>query len=83
MKKKMNIDAMRILNTLPLDEAKALAKEQLTSMKRNSRFIKLTHDIDHAPTSAEVQRIIWFALLAGEGHSVTGSKWQQEHNLYS
>lgn len=83
MKKKMNIDAMRILNTLPLDEAKALAKEQLTSMKRNSRFIKLTHDIDRATTSAEVQRIIWFALLAGEGLSVTGSKWQQEHNLYS
>ena len=83
MKKKMNIDAMRILDTLPLDEAKALAKEQLTSMKRNSRFIKLTHDIDRATTSAEVQRIIWFALLAGEGLSVTGSKWQQEHNLYS
>lgn len=83
MKKKMNIDAMRILNTMPLDEAKALAKEQLTSMKRNSRFIKLTHDIDRAPTSTEVQRIIWFALLAGEGLSVTGSKWQQEHNLYS
>lgn len=83
MKKKMNIDAMRILDTLPLSEAKAMAKEQLTSMKRNSRFIKLTHDIDRAPTSKEVQRIIWFSLLAGEGLSVTGSKWQQEHNLYS
>ncbi len=83
MKKKMDTDVMRRLDTMPLDQAKELAKEQLTSMKRNSRFIKLSHDIDRAPTSKEVQRIIWFALLAGEGLSVTGSKWQQEHNLYS
>ena len=79
----MDTDVMRRLDTMPLDQAKELAKEQLTSMKRNSRFIKLSHDIDRAPTSKEVQRIIWFALLAGEGLSVTGSKWQQEHNLYS
>jgi hypothetical protein len=83
VKKKMDTDVMRRLDTMPLDQAKELAKEQLTSMKRNSRFIKLSHDIDRAPTSKEVQRIIWFALLAGEGLSVTGSKWQQEHNLYS
>lgn len=81
MKKQMDMDVMRNLENLPLEEARELAKSQL-KMKRNSRYIKLIHDLDQAKTSREVQRITWFALLAGEGLSVTGSKWQQEHNSH-
>lgn len=81
MKKQMDMEVIRDLEKLPLEEARALAKSQL-KMKRNSRYIKLIHDLDQAKTSREVQRITWFALLAGEGLSVTGSKWQQEHNSY-
>ena len=81
MKKQMDMDVMRNLENLPLEEARELAKTQL-KMKRNSRYIKLIHDLEQAKTSREVQRITWFALLAGEGLSVTGSKWQQEHNSY-
>lgn len=78
MKKQMDMEVMRNLEKLPIEEARDIAKSQL-KMKRNSRYIKLVHDLDNAKTSREVQRIIWFALLAGEGLATTGSKWQQEH----
>lgn len=81
MKKQMDMEVIRDLEKLPLEEARTLAKSQL-KMKRNSRYIKLIHDLDQAKTSREVQRIVWFALLAGEGLAVTGSKWQQEHNFH-
>lgn len=75
----MDMDIMRSLERLPLNEARELAKSQLSMNKSSPRYLHLIRDLDAAKTSREVERIMWNVLLAGEGFAMTDSAWQKMH----
>ena len=68
------------LEELPLVEAKAKAVEMLTALKaKRSKIGNLLRDIEKAPTSREVQRIMWNTYLSGTGYGISTSAWQKLH----
>lgn len=70
------------LESLPLAEAKIKAKGMLDLIKaktKASKIINLQRDIDKAPTSREVQRIMWNTFLSGTGFGIGTSDWQKLH----
>ena len=79
MKKQMNLEVMRSLEPMPLEEAKAFAKSQLQMKKSSTKYNNLLRDIDRASTSREVERIMWNVMLAGEGLQQKNSDWQKLH----
>jgi hypothetical protein len=69
------------LEELPLDEAKIKAYQILTALKaKRSKIGNLLRDIEKAPTSREVQRIMWNTYLSGSGYGISTSAWQKLHN---
>ena len=70
----MNI---RGIENLPLAEAKELGLEYLKQLKvKRTKMFRLTKDINEAPNSAEVSRILWMLELAGSGDGVIGSAFK-------
>ena len=67
------------LERMPLNEAKEYAKSFLQMKKSSTKYHNLLRDIDRAPTSREVQRIMWNVFLAGDGFSMPDSAWQKHH----
>lgn len=49
-----------------------------TKTKANKKAA-LVRDINAAPNSGELSRIMWNVLLAGEGLITVGSQWQKLH----
>lgn len=80
MKKQMDMDVMRNLENMQLEEARALAKSQLQMKKTSTKYNNLLRDLDRAKTSREVERIMWNVMLAGEGFGMPGSAWQKLHS---
>lgn len=79
MKKQMNLEVMRGLESMSLEEARAFAKSQLQMKKSSTKYNNLLRDIDRARTSREVERIMWNVMLAGEGLQQKNSDWQKLH----
>lgn len=79
MKRKNTIDPekLRSLSRISLLEARELAASMLSSGTNPARAIALKLDISRAPTSLEVQRIMYNVVLAGEGLITTGSTWDK------
>lgn len=70
------------LESLPLEQAKSKAIELLKdSSTKATKLNNLIRDVLRAPTSREVQRIMWQTMLAGNGLGTIGSKWQSLHKL--
>ena len=65
------------IENLPLEEAKGLGLEYLKQLKvKKTKMFRLTKDINEAPNSAEVSRILWMLELAGSGDGVIGSAFK-------
>ena len=68
------------LEELPLDEAKVKAYQILIALKaKRSKIGNLLRDIEKAPSSREVQRIMWNTYLSGTGYGISTSAWQKLH----
>lgn len=68
------------LEALTVDEAKATALGMLKATKmKASKLSHLIRDVQKAPTSREVQRIMWNTMLSGTGFGITDSSWQKLH----
>lgn len=77
---KWNVDFLRGLDTLPLEESKSRAIALLQDgSTRDNRKSHLIRDISKAPTSAEVSRIMYNAYLSGSGMGSFNSQWSQTY----
>lgn len=68
---------LRQLETLTHLEARAVSLDLIKGS--NTKALKkaaLIRDIERAPSSKEISRIMWNVLLAGEGLATTNSVWQ-------
>ncbi len=75
-----DLDILRTLDKKPLQEAKDIALEILEKSNTEAiRLNRLVYDINKAPTSAEVCRIMWTTYMAGTGFRVTGSTWDKHY----
>lgn len=72
-----DLEVMRKLETLPHAEALSVSLELLkTSKTKAHKKAALMRDIEKAPSSREISRIMWNTLMAGEGLFTTDSTWQ-------
>lgn len=70
------------LEHLSLPEAKSKAIEMLKGTNtKATKLGNLIRDIERAPSSREVQRIMWQTMLSGNGLGTVGSQWQKLHKL--
>ena len=75
-----DLEVLRILDKKPLSEAKTLVLEILAKSETEAvRLNRLVYDINRAPTSAEVARIMWTTYMAGTGYRVHGSSWDKHY----
>lgn len=79
----MNNTPREDLAKLPLLEAREYAKSWLQMKKSSSKYNHLVRDLDAAPSSREIQRILWNTFLAGDGLAMQGSAWQKLHKTAS
>jgi ATP phosphoribosyltransferase len=81
--KKVNEDTfdasmLQGIEKMDLSEARLTCKDIITSTStRDKKKNALLRDIDSAPSSREISRIMWNVYLAGEGLYTTGSAWQK------
>ena len=64
------------IENLPLADARAKAVEIVSKLK-SAKKDKLLRDVQKAPTSAEVSRILWMMELAKSGLSSLDSSWSK------
>lgn len=71
---------VNLLATMSLLDAQREAIGILGKMKfkNAAKKVRLTQDISRARRATEVCRIMYYTILAGEGLSVVGGKWQTE-----
>lgn len=69
---------LRNLETLSLTEARSICLDIVSETKTKAiKKAALIRDVNAAPSSAELSRIMWNIMLAGEGLATTNSAWQQ------
>lgn len=73
------------IENMPLLEAKEAAKSMVESrpvktINQKTAKAQVIRDIDSAPTSQEVSRIMWQQLLASEGLRTSGSSWKKKYD---
>ena len=73
-------DLLRDIERMDCSEARAQCINMVeeTSTKPNKKQA-LIRDIEEAPNSKELSRIMWNVLLAGEGLSTMNSNWQRKY----
>lgn len=78
----MTIDPeiLRNIPSMPLNDAKQIAYDYIKGLKsKKVKSTRLQRDIDMAPTSDEVCRILYMLELGGEGLTTVGSKWKDHY----
>lgn len=81
----MTPEILNTLETMSLTDAQTLAIELVEKRKANTINQKtakaqVIRDIQNAPTSAEVMRIMWQQLLASQGLRTSGSAWKKKYD---
>lgn len=73
-------DLLRNIPNMPLTEAKELGFAYVGGLKtKRVKAERLRRDIQNAPTSDEVCRILYMLELGGEGLTTVGSKWKDHY----
>lgn len=73
-------EVLRNLETMEHSEARTICLNLINKSKtRANRKAALIRDIEVAPSSKELSRIMWNVMLAGEGLPVSNSLWQQTY----
>lgn len=83
MKKEIfDVEILRTLETMRLDEAKSHAVSIIEKMTKTKAAVvnRLMHDIEVAPTSSEVSRIMWQVYMSGTGFGTIGSAWKKHYS---
>lgn len=76
----MNANILNTIPDMPLDQAKQVGLEYITSIKsKKVMTTRLKRDIEMAPNSTEVCRILYMLELGREGLTTVGSKWAQHY----
>lgn len=81
----MTPEEMNALGTMPLSESRKLAiavveKRIVKTIKQKTAKAQVIRDLNSAPNSAEVMRIMWQNHLASEGLRTVGSAWKNKYN---
>lgn len=76
----MDIATLQSLDKMPLLAAQEAALT-LIDLKKTRKVVmnRLMLDIQKAPTSAEVSRIMWQVYLSGSGMATVGSAWKKRY----
>lgn len=78
---KFDLDVLRNIETMPIDEAKNVATDMIKSTKTKQAVMnRLVSDISKAPTSREVMRIMWATYMSGTGFGTMNSSWKKHYN---
>lgn len=73
-------DVLRQIERMDCSEARSQCLTMIEGTStRASRKQALIRDIQAAPNSRELSRIMWNVMLAGEGLSTTNSAWQRTY----
>jgi len=65
---------------MPLDQAKQVGFDYIGSIKsKKVKTTRLMRDIENAPNSAEVCRILYMLELGRQGLTTVGSKWASHY----
>ena len=76
----MDLDTLRTLDKLPLEDAKKVAVSLIDVTKTKKLVLnRLQHDIAKAWDSAEVSRIMWQVYMSGTGLGTLGSAWKKHY----
>lgn len=72
------------LDRKPLEEARQIAitlveKRKVNTINQKTAKAQVIRDLQSAPTSAEVSRIMWQQYLASEGLRTSGSAWANKY----
>lgn len=81
----MTPEILNTLETMSLADAQTLAielveKRKVNTINQKTAKAQVIRDIQNAPTSAEVMRIMWQQLLASQGLRTAGSAWKQKYD---
>jgi len=75
-----DVEVLRRLEIMDIDTARSTSIELIkTSRTKAAKKQHLIRDLTAAPSAREVSRIMWNTMLAGNGLSIMGSKWQEQH----
>jgi hypothetical protein len=76
----MDIETLQKLDKMPLEKAREEALKMLSPKTKQRALNRLQYDLDKAPNSAEVSRIMWQVYLSGSGLGTVGSSWRKEYH---
>lgn len=81
----MTPEILNTLETMTLIDAQTLAielveKRKVNTIKQKAAKAQIIRDIQSAPTSGEVMRIMWQQLLASQGLRTSGSTWKKKYD---
>ena len=73
-----DLKILRDIENMSIDNAKSISNDIIKSSK-TKQVVKnrLLHDINKAPTSREVMRIMWATYMSGTGFGTLGSQWKK------
>lgn len=70
-------EILRRIETMPHSEALTQCRTLIEGTKtKPAKKTALLRDIEKAPDSRELSRIMWNVMLSGEGLAITDSRWQ-------
>jgi hypothetical protein len=76
----MNLEKLQTLDKLEINQAREVAISMLGKKTKPLVLQQLKLDIQNAPTSVEVSRIMWQVYLSGTGLGTIGSAWKKHYN---
>jgi hypothetical protein len=76
----MNLEKLQTLDKLEINQAREVAISMLGKKTKPLVLQQLKLDIQNAPTSVEVSRIMWQVYLSGSGLGTIGSAWKKHYN---
>lgn len=73
-----DLKILRDIENMSIDNAKSVSNDIIKSSK-TKQVVKnrLLLDINKAPTSREVMRIMWATYMSGTGFGTLGSQWKK------
>lgn len=76
----MNTDILNTIPNMPLNEAKQVGLDYIATIKsKKVMTTRLKRDIEMAPNSTEVCRILYMLELGREGLTTVGSNWAKHY----
>jgi hypothetical protein len=73
-------ELLRQIESMQCPEARTICLDLIKNSKtKEPKKSALIRDLESAPSSKELSRIMWNVLLAGEGMAISTSAWQSQY----